>query len=561
MSLRGVWIYKPYAPANSDKILFSRRFAPAECRAKRQRGYVSLEEEQELCTAVFTACGLAEADEEYTKERDSCLVESTKPIYEVGAKKQWPFVAIMRHSLLFCALPVVDNTTSAARPSAIELPGVTVAIDFLEKMAAYVGPSAQSWETTDSQVNDLYNTVGAAMPFGTPIRTELAQVDAMLATKPPPPSGKSKQPAWKPFSYKGNNRVTLALQERVKAAQYDRAEVTDVIQVTGDIRCRAELEANPELTVGVMTPPNCHPISYLLVHPCVQNSEAHPARQPSSPRSTSPLPVTSAAATATATVQLTRKMTLHPPADLFTLCQYKAEDPPLPIRGFYQMKGDRTVKLLVQLKLAAGVKNSFDFCELRLPFFNRPPVSNVEFLPRTAQVAISPNQRTLIWTIGQKFPSRSLEVSLNATVTFQDDVAGAGADGGGGSTASATTSASSSSTATNTSTGATAASAPAADGAAKTPSGADEFVEDPFCVGLNAYAELNFRILDHTLSGCMLDPKAVSLYPNSRYKLSLSRELVADGYKIWNSHGDARVAKNPSNPAATTTATSSTSSA
>lgn len=55
---------------------------------------------------------------------------------------------------------------------------------------------------------------------------------------------------------------------------------------------------------------------------------------------------------------------------------------------------------------------------------------------------------------GQKFPSRSLETSLNATVTFQDDVSGSAKAGGEAAKAAA------------------------------------EFVEDPFCVGLNAYAEV-----------------------------------------------------------------------
>ena len=36
-----------------------------------------------------------------------------------------------------------------------------------------------------------------------------------------------------------------------------------------------------------------------------------------------------------------------------------------------RVQGEKSVQILVQLKLNEMVKNSFEYCEVRLPFFNR----------------------------------------------------------------------------------------------------------------------------------------------------------------------------------------------
>ena len=35
------------------------------------------------------------------------------------------------------------------------------------------------------------------------------------------------------------------------------------------------------------------------------------------------------------------------------------------------VQGDKTVKLLMQLKLNEAVKNNFEYCEVQMPFFHR----------------------------------------------------------------------------------------------------------------------------------------------------------------------------------------------
>lgn len=141
------------------------------------------------------------------------------------------------------------------------------------------------------------------------------------------------------------------------------------------------------------------------------------------------------------------------------------------------------MQVSVQLKLSNKVKNLFEYCELHLPFFHRGPVVQVDSAgPSTGAILLSTDKRRLVWDIGQKFPSKTLEVSMNATIHF---------------------------------------------GERKQQTGDQSqqdvgFVEDPFCTGINSYAQVFFKIQDFTLSGCAIDPKSIVVYPAGKFKLNLS---------------------------------------
>ncbi|XP_065920215.1 AP-5 complex subunit mu-1-like [Dysidea avara] len=123
---------------------------------------------------------------------------------------------------------------------------------------------------------------------------------------------------------------------------------------------------------------------------------------------------------ATATPMLSRKLHFSTLPEQFTSCSYTISDLIfLPIRGFYQMKGDSSLKLLLQLKLDQNVKNSFEKCEVHLPFYHRGPIERVDNIsPASVQLSLSQDKYKIIWNIGQKFPTKSLELFLQATVHF-----------------------------------------------------------------------------------------------------------------------------------------------
>jgi len=47
-----------------------------------------------------------------------------------------------------------------------------------------------------------------------------------------------QQPSWRPMVHKGSSRLQLAVQEEIKAVQYDKQEVADVWEVYGTVHCK-----------------------------------------------------------------------------------------------------------------------------------------------------------------------------------------------------------------------------------------------------------------------------------------------------------------------------------
>jgi AP-5 complex subunit mu-1 len=480
MSVRGVWVIRPPERGGNKRgtVLFSKRYPTVErrCKLLAPSLYHALPADPQLCEAVITKC--SEPTEEFLEERDSCSATFQNPVYELLSGKLWPVVCLEQNGAFFVAAPLVE-CSSDQRPALIEIPSIPVSLALLEGIAEIVGPNIMELDETSARFLEVHQYLCLAAPFGSPVETVPANLKFYLQLKKTgAPSPKQKQPAWRPAVYKGSSRLQLTVKEEIRAVQYDRPDVADVWEIYGSVQCKAEVEGHPDILLTLVSSPGTPPLDHLITHPCVQSADVTTALHGS-------------------TDQRNRKIRFSAPNETFTLCSYQVPGMPvLPIRGFYQMKGESTVQILVQLKLNEIVRNSFDYCEVHLPFFHRGPIQKIDNVsPTTASAALSilPDKRTLTWTIGQKFPSRTNEMSLQATVLFQDHYAPL--------------------------------------------SGVDS--DDPFCVGLNTYADLFFKISDFTLSGCSVDSRSITLFPPSKYKLSLGKELVSAHYRIWNSHGDA----------------------
>ncbi|KAF6140944.1 hypothetical protein GIB67_030155, partial [Kingdonia uniflora] len=126
------------------------------------------------------------------------------------------------------------------------------------------------------------------------------------------PSSDLKQPAWKPYLYKGKQRqrILFTIHETVYAAMYDRDEIPDVISISGQVNCRAELEGLSDISFPMMGLNTAH-LEVLSFHPCAQVSEQGVDKQ---------------------------AMMFSPPLGNFSLMCYQATcglGPP--IQGFYQL--------------------------------------------------------------------------------------------------------------------------------------------------------------------------------------------------------------------------------
>ncbi|XP_074765006.1 AP-5 complex subunit mu-1 isoform X2 [Athene noctua] len=160
-----------------------------------------------------------------------------------------------------------------------------------------------------------------------------------------------------------------------------------------------------------------------------------------------------------------------------------------PILGCYQLTEEGSqLKITVNLKLHESIKNSFEYCEARIPFFNRGPITRLEYKASYGQVDLLRERSLLVWVIGQKFP-KSLEVSLTGSVSF-------GPEG-------------------------------------------KEHPTDYVCTGNTAYVKLHFRIPEFALTGCYVDQHSIQIFVPGKPKITASQELISSDYYIWNSKAPA----------------------
>eukprot|EP00069_Balaena_mysticetus_P021324 bmy_13543T0 len=265
-------------------------------------------------------------------------------------------------------------------------------------------------------------------------------------------------PTWKAGTYKGKPQVSISITEK------------------------CDLEGSmPNVTISLSLPTNGSPLQDILVHPCVTSLDS------------AILTSSSIDAADDSAFSGPYKFPLTPPLESFNLCYYTSQVPVPPILGFYQVKEEEVqLKITVNLKLHESVKNSFEFCEAHIPFYNRGPVTHVEYKVSFGQLEVFREKSLLIWIIGQKFP-KSMEISLSGTVTF----------------------------------------------------GAKSHEKQPFdqiCIGGTAYLKLHFRILDYTLTGCYADQHSVQVFASGKPKISTYRKLISSDYYIWNSKAPAPVA-------------------
>ncbi|XP_065919140.1 AP-5 complex subunit mu-1-like [Dysidea avara] len=329
---------------------------------------------------------------------------------------------------------------------------------------------------------ELYQYLCVVAPFGSLLDNSVSNTKLLMVNGyPQGPMPRQKVPAWRPVVHKGVSRLILHIREEVNTMQYDNPNIPDDGEVFGSVICKAELDGCPDVQLTLAVPPGCPPLDNFVIHSCVTSADTNPIMM-------------QGPGIATATPMLSRKLRFSTLPEQFTLCSYTISDLTfLPIRGFYQMKGDSSLKLLLQLKLDQNVKNSFEKCEVQLPFYHRGPIERVDNIsPASVQLSLSQDKYKIIWNIGQKFPTKSLELFLQATVHFPEVI----------------------------------------------PPVPEGVVVDPFCVGLNSYAEVHFKLSDYMFSGCSIDQKSISLFPQAKYKLQMSRECQSQVYKIWNSHGD-----------------------
>lgn len=209
------------------------------------------------------------------------------------------------------------------------------------------------------------------------------------------PPTDQKQPAWKPYLFKGKQRMLFTTHETVHAALYDRDEIPDIISVSGQINCRADLEGLPDVSFP-LTGLNIANLEVSSYHPCAQVSDQGPDKQ---------------------------GVVFSPPLGNFVLMRYQATcalGPP--VKGFYQlsMVSEDKGAFLFKLCLMEGYKAplTMEFCTVTMPFPRRRVIS-LDGIPSLGTVSTS--EHSVEWKIvtgGRGLTGKSIEVTFPGTVKF-----------------------------------------------------------------------------------------------------------------------------------------------
>ncbi|KAG0466819.1 hypothetical protein HPP92_017803 [Vanilla planifolia] len=369
----------------------------------------------------------------------------------------------------------------------------------------------------------LRNFISASMPFGTPLDLNFSNISLIktngFASADPPPTD-LKQPAWKPYLYKGKQRILLTIHETVHAAMYDRDEIQDVVLISGQVNCRAELEGLPDVSL-LLTGLRAANVDVLSFHHCAQVSEQGVDNQ---------------------------AFMFSPPLGNFVLVRYQAScSLDFPVKGFYQlsMVSEDEGAFLFKIKLMEGYKAplSMEFCTVTMPFPRRR-IASFDGNPSMGTIAMT--EHSIEWKIvisGRGITGKSIEATFPGTIKFfprtshkvsvmNKTVSGRAIETEGDSDGEQ-------------------------DGSSNNTNVEEQLMEvmnkdlqaaeleEPLCWQAYNYAKVSFKISGGTLSRMSIDQKSVSIYPAAKAPIDFSMQAVSGDYILWNTLGRCPSSVNP----------------
>ncbi|CAL1295871.1 unnamed protein product [Larinioides sclopetarius] len=328
------------------------QFPTVEKRCKKAYGsdYVPLPAPSIFVNNVLVRLALSSDSKQYVEWRDKANGMMQLPVIGINTEKKelWPVVAIAQNYFLVCCVPFVEDK-NIDRKDLLNVFSVSIGFSVLLGILNFLATADRL-----TCLIDLDNYLTLSMPFGTPSDTDLSS--APYINKFHSQKFIKRQPAWKPFDYKGRQQISFKILEFVRSVQSDQSGGICHFETFGQISVKADVEGSlNDVTVSLLSTESGQPLSLdsVVIHPCVN------VHGPSSIGSGS-----------------LKRLRFSPPSYEFIMLQYCSpfpKDPP--IQGVFKMLGENSVELLIQLKLNDKVKNSFEYCDLIIVFFNRIKVS------------------------------------------------------------------------------------------------------------------------------------------------------------------------------------------
>ncbi|KAH6808817.1 clathrin adaptor complexes medium subunit family protein [Perilla frutescens var. frutescens] len=364
----------------------------------------------------------------------------------------------------------------------------------------------------------LRSFISSAMPFGTPLDLSYSNISAVktagFSSADVPPADQ-KQPAWKPYLYRGKQRILFTIHDTVHAAMYDRDEIPDSITISGQVNCRAELEGLPDVSLPLTWLDSAR-VESLTFHPCAQVPEHGGDKQ---------------------------AITFSPPLGNFVLMHYQAlcsVGPP--IKGFYQlsMVSENEGAFLFKLSIMEGYKAplTIEFCTVSMPFPRRRVIS---FDGTPSMGTVSNTEHSVEWRIitnTRSVSGKTIEATFPGTVRFSPWQAQRMPPSGSALMADEDSDLESESNVSMVNVEdyiieKMTKDLPAVD------------LEDPFNWQAYNYAKVSFKMTGPSFSGISIDPKSVSIFPAVKAPVEVSAQVTSGDYILWNTLGKCPVAATP----------------
>uniref|UniRef100_A0A2R5LJ13 AP-5 complex subunit mu-1 n=1 Tax=Ornithodoros turicata TaxID=34597 RepID=A0A2R5LJ13_9ACAR len=414
---------------------------------------------------------------EFKEWRDGADVTTQLPAIELRTKEGslWPFVFVKQQGTYFCCMPLVETAFQPKeRPGLLTLPSVTAAFSAIMAVIGFLGRPLGGITEDLPKLSELDTFLSVAAPFGRLQVTEPSVVTEMMESPDMLYDDPVKVPAWRPLAFQGKPSVSVSIKEVVHSTQCDRSDMQPTVSISGEVKVHCELER-----------------AQVLLHlkcPTTKLTPGNPDAVLVHPCVTVGSSLQEVCSSGEESAEKTFRFS--PPNHPFVLCHYTFSRlfyPP--VLGFYSMRGDKNVEFQLQLKLQDGIRNSFEAFEVKIPFYNRGHIKKSSLTPSYGTVFMSKDRFSLMWSVGTKFDNKSYEASLSGSVTFEED------------------------------------------GSAAEP-------RNPICNGNTCFVQLYFRMLDYTVSGLRVDPKAVQVVPPCKVKVHADRRTETYEYKIWNKFGE-----------------------
>ncbi|XP_008793659.2 AP-5 complex subunit mu isoform X2 [Phoenix dactylifera] len=412
----------------------------------------------------------------------------------------------------------IPSISARAKPVAAPVAASTTSVASAAGNVVIDAPKS-TFRPIDKEV--LRTFISSSMPFGTPLDLNISNISAIktngFSSSDLPPSD-LKQPAWKPYLFKGKQRILFTIHEFINAAMYDRDEIPDAISVSGQLNCRAELEGLPDVSLPLTGLKAAH-VEILSFHHCAQVSEHGEDKQ---------------------------ALMFSPPLGNFVLMRYEALsnlDPP--VKGFYQlsMVSEDEGAFLFRLRLMEGYKGPFsmEFCTVTMPFPRRR-VASIDGNPSVGTV--STTEVSVEWKIitsGRGITGKSIEATFSGTVRFlprtSQRVPSRSMSG------SACVVEEDSDVEQDSSSNIVNIEEYLMEKMNKDLQGVD--FEEPLCWQAYSYAKVSFKIFGGSLSGMSIDPKSVSIYPAVKAPVEFFMQASSGDYILWNTLGRCPFAASP----------------